>query len=681
MSPLHSHKALKDLACRVPVVGRLALMFLGPCLLILCLAAEDAVHMDNEHGQRKTLELAPEYVVAMRRVAESLMHEQDVATYYASVFKNATSLREAQEKTDKELAHIGVLLYQTAADSGSDDQSAVIFKRSFHWQQLLRARALLARSSISVASIRKLFLEIVGSAIRAYYIAFHGPEKNYALLSCTVASIQSAFLRLAQTSASYPHGSKHMPSATPQTIASAVATHSRLETASETYLEFLDGIIFLKDWATDVSPAYGEAREATKQLLDTVNSDVFSGWSELSGSAVAAWALAQKLIGEVYDATRAVAREQVDVSISAVNEHFALDVVCAVLCVLFVLVLLVITAIRRKQRAFEQSQEAERVIMVDTVDRVAEYCHHFALFDLTVKLLPVEKMLTHLELTLMRCMAALKIAAPSLPAELFPERYILKPREKNQAQREMCDMELMMNQLPLNHTDSSLMEVNAAAGGDAGLMTLAVMERRCKLGMKKVEGSFLTVAMTWVHVKVEALGGQPKYLHKYIALVEEIATTHRGLMHKVLGDRILCSWNVGSETANHPLLACQAGLAILPGKDRIEADEVHVASAVTHGHVMAGNCGFTPGRLADGVSGPVSHGSEQSQIIISAAELLRKKAEKAKTDKEASANGGVADMLYEPGVVRFRGVVCRSCVNLNHCCSLAHRKLRQTRMV
>eukprot|EP00754_Rhynchopus_humris_P009348 Rhum_TRINITY_DN13992_c0_g1::Rhum_TRINITY_DN13992_c0_g1_i4::g.66627::m.66627 len=223
--------------------------------------------------------------------------------------------------------------------------------------------------------------------------------------------------------------------------------------------------------------------------------------------------------------------------------------------------------------------------MRDTMHRIGEYTQHFAHFNLSVPQLPSGTAQNALEFSLLRCLSSLKLVCPAIPPEVFPERFVVRRQPNyNDTKRLMCDMEVIMNQIPSFPVRTDVGEPQA------------LMMKRCALGVAGREATVMTVSLLWAHSLSEEGNKASRYLIPYVALVEQLTLQHGGLVHKLVADRMMCTWNLnpgGWQGGTYTVRACAAAMAIAPGTAELFAHErIHVSVALTHGLLLAGNVGF-----------------------------------------------------------------------------------------
>ena len=588
MGIVEDHVRLQRIASGFPVVTKLWLLFLGPLTVILAVCVEDAIQKGNEESRRQAVAQAPAYMNHFESLIQSVTAERAAAMQFLST-RNRTSLEEAHANTDAETAQMNRVLSRLTAEGVSSDS----YTKSFSAKDIAHARSLTVSSNIPEKYVFYAYSEVIRNSLSAIFADFHSSPKGMLLTTQVSMSISNAYLKLEQ--AAFLHANSVAPT---EVTASMRKRMLKLRVGRESYTELLEGVI---PDGTYLDMIHDDA--GYKELLKRDVPEVRMNCSKAeTGLAAEIVSLLDNAATEISESTV----EHIDTSLDAITVHLSLDIACIIVLIVFFAVQVAIMAVRRMNNSYEKDKSEELNAMIDTVDRIAEYSAYFAMFDLRVPLLPAGRTLTHLELTLMKCQAALKIVAPALPPELFPERYVVKQQTENIAQRDMCDMELMMNQLPPHHPDSvpvvhsTLREANSAKA-------TSLMTRRCKLGLQEQEGAFLTVSFSWLHSRVDNNNGQqPKYVEPYISLIENAVVTHEGLVHKLCGDRMLCSWNIASWVEESSLLACKAGLAILPATTPLyKSNEIHVACAVTYGKVLAGNVGFSP-NTQGGIDSPLT---------------------------------------------------------------------------
>eukprot|EP01063_Lacrimia_lanifica_P040473 TRINITY_DN9179_c0_g1_i1.p1 TRINITY_DN9179_c0_g1~~TRINITY_DN9179_c0_g1_i1.p1 ORF type:complete len:761 (+),score=163.34 TRINITY_DN9179_c0_g1_i1:91-2373(+) len=574
MEWVHATKQVQTHVRQLPFIYRLTLLSLFPFLFILVPSCFVFTDLDSSDTEFELYKFTPTFGAELGTAVNALERERKAALRFAT---NRTEFQEAVRSTDTSLFALKKLSFDSEKSLALIERRGT-FSYRFNSKRLTHIRHLILHSGVDQNEIFSTYMDLMRNAGQtARLTAQFLEERGQRVGAYFGVSLATSFLKMELAA-------RHL---------GATASEKVFAANRKLYLQwYTDG--YAVDQETLLSmhggvfsdPSWLEYVEEPLPTYKALGDEEYAVYEQEDAEV-------SRLLEKVIDAFNARTLGQLEGGKDDVHTFSALaKAIVVVLCV-FLVFECALCVVRMQNSLWETERSEEIALMVETVNRVCEYTSNFALFNLTVKRLPAGKTLTQLELALMKSMSALKVIAPSLPAELFAERYIVKPQVNEMTRNaEMCDMEIMMCQLPPLHSDASLRKPDYNP-----LKAIALMTERCKLGMREVEATILTVTFTWIHAQVDAIKDepccQPKNMIAYLRLVEKLTLNHHGLLHKIMGDRILCTWNVGRPVEDHTLLACKAALALLPeAQELYRSQDITIASAVTFGKVYAGNVGF-----------------------------------------------------------------------------------------
>ncbi|KAJ9458973.1 hypothetical protein DIPPA_30833 [Diplonema papillatum] len=591
---LTSVRDLQTSVGELPMVGRLALLSMAPLTLVLTISFTDGAIQASKADEARQQQLHPQLIKRVRALVDGLEQEQMAAAELVgngTTTRNATEFNSATKAADALLVEAVVFSYKSSEQRGTRS-----FGEVFPMNKLLELRSYVNLATVTPTEVLIGYGDVIKTAGRAVLTLEESKPWKKEETSPAIATVcllyAEATLRL--HAAVLALAVNHTSSASD----GGLELHQLEMEASGMNSVFYDAFTTLA--AADTKRRVASVLESAAwgtiiaERIRTANEFRFStSLDVLGGDWRSGAAEATELLARSSQGLSDTAASDVDALVADVSFQGRVDIVLCAVAFVFLLVLATLAGLRKRNADVESARKKALQLMVETVNRVAEYASHFSMFDLTVPMLPHGKTLTTLELALMRCMAGLKVVAPALPPELFPERYVIKNEKQ-------CAMEVMMCQLPKHHTEirgtlTKLLDKTDVTSSKA----IVLMMERAKFGMRETEASLLTVSFTWLHDPVDddASCNQPS-MHKniggYICLVEAATTRHNGLVHCLCGDRMISAWNVSLPIGNHPLLACKAALSILPGTANFQqpTTNLHVASAVTFGTVVVGNIGF-----------------------------------------------------------------------------------------
>eukprot|EP00754_Rhynchopus_humris_P009346 Rhum_TRINITY_DN13992_c0_g1::Rhum_TRINITY_DN13992_c0_g1_i3::g.66623::m.66623 len=577
---LKCHRTLHAGVSDASLTWRMFFLFVGPLLLLFVLCVAEAATYFDCASDRRLTEDTVVYSRFLHDLVSAVTAERRATLSHLRI-QNETLLRLMRSHTDHALQHA-----RSVARSVNDGGTAATagYRVFVDEQALAAARSLADTSNLPEAEIVHEYNRVALQASQAAFIhVFGAPEKGGALLSVVSAALSNAHAMAATTSrwqqsrfqrqgfaASDP---SHRPA-----YASATRNVARLDAGRHLFGAMYDGSVH----------AHGESDAA-------VFSGLLAGGRRVEAAVSGATGLKSAAVTPntaIEDLTRVVQEAQLDAQRSAAEDstenaavRYGLAAACASAAALLLFVLSVLGALRWLNKEFEAASALEWRAMRDTMHRIGEYTQHFAHFNLSVPQLPSGTAQNALEFSLLRCLSSLKLVCPAIPPEVFPERFVVRRQPNyNDTKRLMCDMEVIMNQIPSFPVRTDVGEPQA------------LMMKRCALGVAGREATVMTVSLLWAHSLSEEGNKASRYLIPYVALVEQLTLQHGGLVHKLVADRMMCTWNLnpgGWQGGTYTVRACAAAMAIAPGTAELFAHErIHVSVALTHGLLLAGNVGF-----------------------------------------------------------------------------------------
>ena len=575
-------KKVNEIVRELPVVGRQGLLSVGLVVLLILVAVVTWDDKNEEMAYYEALTIHSVHTEKALELIKQLDAERQESIRQLAGYENKTNLERLRKRTDETIHTVQDIYYTYGTELGFKNFIEVFSGKEFSYE-----RSLLNWATVGQDRVMTIFSTQISSVSASVISSLRGTSaprfKRAPLQLSTVGlNIGIATLRLlealelkllAASMNSTQNSTFYSDTITLRnTLTSRLALLTRITdgTLPADHKDFIDVTKQSSQW------------EALSSHWGT------SGFHLSRGAVIGNKSHSTTLLKESIVSTlpKYIARIQERISDSeetaSVTKRLCASLIGACACFAFLQACIIYS--RGQSADLESTIKTEVQEMANIFNRIVEYTNHFSDFHLCIPLPPSAQVLTKLELTLMKCAAALKIVAPALPPTLFPHRYT--PDENGE-----CDMHRVMNRLPKHHKeyDYSLGPLLKQTDSQES-KPIILMKVRTALGMKEIYRAIATYNLLWIHQLEDRDVG---CFTKYVCLLEDMTILHCGLVHQIEGDRMICSFSSSHAGYSESTLACKSAIDVVMYVQQLNCrvSNIQVACAITYGRTISGNIG------------------------------------------------------------------------------------------